>query len=63
MDDTAEEEGVRAFARGLEHINISWALAGSLLRLPGVSHTVQVLMDGSGFQLKLLPAMNAAFPV
>lgn len=48
MDGSAHEEGVRAFARGLEHIHLGWALAGAVLRLPGVSHGVQILLDGSG---------------
>ncbi len=49
MDDGEAEEGVRAIARGLEHINLGWAFAGACLRLPVISHFVQLLMDASGF--------------
>lgn len=49
MDGTAAEQGVCAFARGLEHINLGWAFAGAILRLPGISHFVQILLDASGF--------------
>jgi protein-S-isoprenylcysteine O-methyltransferase Ste14 len=48
LDGSDPEDGVRAFARGLEHINLGWALAGALLRLPGIFHFVQLLMDASG---------------
>ena len=48
MDGTGSEEGVCAFARGLEHVNLGWAFAGACLRLPGISHFAQILLDGSG---------------
>jgi len=48
MDGTGSEEGVCAFARGLEHINLGWAFAGACLRLPGISHFAQILLDASG---------------
>jgi protein-S-isoprenylcysteine O-methyltransferase Ste14 len=48
-DGTTPEQGVVAFARGLEHINFAWALLGALVRLPGVSQFVQILLDASGF--------------
>jgi protein-S-isoprenylcysteine O-methyltransferase Ste14 len=48
-DGTPPEQGVVAFARGLEHINFAWALLGALVRLPGVSQFVQLLLDASGF--------------
>jgi protein-S-isoprenylcysteine O-methyltransferase Ste14 len=47
-DGSEVDEGVRAFARGLEHINLAWAFAGACLRLPGVSHVVEILLDASG---------------
>ncbi len=34
MDNTRPDEGVAAFARGLEHLNLGWAFVGALLRLP-----------------------------
>jgi protein-S-isoprenylcysteine O-methyltransferase Ste14 len=49
MDGSEPEEGVRAIARGFEHIDLGWAYAGACLRLPGVSHFAQLLMDASGF--------------
>jgi protein-S-isoprenylcysteine O-methyltransferase Ste14 len=55
MDGTPGEEGVCAFARGLEHINFGWAFAGACLRLPGISHVVQILLDASGFGPRLIP--------
>lgn len=48
MDGTDVDEGVGAFARALEHINLGWAFAGACLRLPGIKHVVQMLLDGSG---------------
>jgi protein-S-isoprenylcysteine O-methyltransferase Ste14 len=49
MDGANVEEGVCAVARGLEHINLGWAFAGACLRLPGISHLIQIVLDGSGF--------------
>ena len=48
MDGAEIEEGVVAFARALEHINLGWAFAGAVFRLPGISHLVQILVDASG---------------
>ena len=58
MDGTGVEEGVCAFARGLEHINLGWAFAGAFLRLPGISHLVQILLDASGFGPRLIPGRS-----
>lgn len=49
MDGSGVDEGVRALARGLEHIHLGWGYAGAVLRLPGISHFVQIVIDGSGF--------------
>ena len=49
MDGGETAEGVRAFARGLEHINLGWTFVGACLRLPVISHFVQSLMDATGF--------------
>jgi len=59
MDGTSDEEGVHAFARGLEHINLAWAFAGACLRLPGISHCVQILLDGSGFGPQRIPRRSS----
>jgi protein-S-isoprenylcysteine O-methyltransferase Ste14 len=48
MDGTEVEQGTAAFARALEHINLGWAFAGAVLRLPGLRHMVQILLDASG---------------
>jgi hypothetical protein len=48
-DGTPLEQGIAAVARGLEHIHFAWAFLGALLRLPGVSQFVQILLDASGF--------------
>ncbi len=42
------DEGVRAVGRALEHLNLAWAFVGACLRLPGVSHFVQLLLDSTG---------------
>ncbi len=62
LDGTGVEEGVCAFARGLEHINLGWAFAGACLRLPGISHLVQILLDGSGFGPRVIPRRSCKPP-
>lgn len=62
MDDTEVEEGVRAFARGLEHINLGWAFVGACLRMPGISHVVQLLIDGSGLGPQRIPRRISISP-
>lgn len=52
--------GVAALARALEHVHAGWALASALVRLPGVVHAVQVVVDASGGQARALPARNAS---
>jgi protein-S-isoprenylcysteine O-methyltransferase Ste14 len=42
------EEGVAALARGLEHLQLGWALVGAGLRLPILSAVAQVFADASG---------------
>ena len=44
----APVRGVRALGRALEHINLGWAMAGALLRLPVVWPVVQLVMDAAG---------------
>jgi hypothetical protein len=60
MDGSPPEDGVRAFARGLEHINLGWALAGAMLRLPGMCEFVQLLMDASSLGPRTIPRRNKA---
>jgi protein-S-isoprenylcysteine O-methyltransferase Ste14 len=53
--DGREEEGVAALARALEHVNLAWAMAGCLLRLPGFRHGVQLMVDASGGGRRAIP--------
>ena len=55
-DGSVVVDGVRAMGRVLEHLNFGWALAGAMLRLPGVWHCVQLLMDASGLGPRELTA-------
>jgi hypothetical protein len=55
-DASSAVEGVRAMGRALEHLNFAWALAGFSLRLPGVWHGVQLVMDASGLGPRALTA-------
>jgi protein-S-isoprenylcysteine O-methyltransferase Ste14 len=48
MDNSRPDEGLAAFARGLEHLNFAWALVGALLRLPVICPLTQLLLDASG---------------
>ncbi len=45
---SAEEEGLAAFARGLEHLHFGWAYVGALARLPVIRPLVQTLLDATG---------------
>lgn len=47
-DGGAEEEGVAAFARALEHVNLAFALLGMGMRLPGIAWVLQTVLDASG---------------
>jgi protein-S-isoprenylcysteine O-methyltransferase Ste14 len=54
-DGSGDEQGIGAFARALEHLNLSWAFVGFILRLPGVRQFVQLLMDASGMGPQKIP--------
>jgi protein-S-isoprenylcysteine O-methyltransferase Ste14 len=47
-DGSAEEEGLAALARALEHINLGWALLGWIVRLPVLCAVLQLIVDASG---------------
>ncbi|MFQ5740706.1 MAG: hypothetical protein ACE5JX_17015 [Acidobacteriota bacterium] len=47
-DGSGEEEGVAALGRALEHLNLGWAAAGSLLRLPLLNPLLQLIADAVG---------------
>jgi protein-S-isoprenylcysteine O-methyltransferase Ste14 len=55
MDDSPAISGIRALGRAIEHLNIAWAFAGTVLRIPGIWHLVQLLMDVSGFGPRQIP--------
>jgi protein-S-isoprenylcysteine O-methyltransferase Ste14 len=63
MDGTDVDEGVGAFARALEHINLGWAFAGACLRLPGIKHVVQMLLDASGLGPRYIPRRSHKLPL
>lgn len=48
-DGSAEEEGLAALARGLEHLHLGWALMAAGIRLPIIRPFLQLLCDASGF--------------
>jgi hypothetical protein len=39
---------VAAVARGVEHVNLGWAVAGWILRVPLLDRLAQVIVDGLG---------------
>lgn len=45
--DGYEARGVHALGRALEHINLMWALVGSTVRLPVISHISQWIIDAA----------------
>jgi len=50
------ESGIRALARSLEHINLFWAWLSWMIRLPLISHVLQMLLDLSGGGPKMIPS-------
>jgi protein-S-isoprenylcysteine O-methyltransferase Ste14 len=58
-DESADEEGVAAIARALEHLNLGWAMVGWLIRLPGISRVLQLLADASGGERRLVKRVEA----
>jgi len=48
MDGGAEETGVAAVARAMEHVNFAFALLGMAMRLPVIRPLLQVVVDASG---------------
>ena len=41
-------QGLPAIARALDHLHLGWAILGWVLRLPGVAHALQVVVDAAG---------------
>lgn len=44
----AEEDGIAAFARALEHVNLACALLGMAMRIPVIRPLLQLITDASG---------------
>lgn len=59
-DGEFRAEGVAAFARALEHINLAWAFAGWTLQLPVICQFAQLLVDVSGGEMNLVRRRCAA---
>jgi len=59
-DGGAEEEGVAAVARALEHLNLGWALLATFVRLPAVRPLLQLVVDASGGGPQLVRRASAA---
>ncbi len=58
-DGTSLDQGVAAVGRALEHINLGWAVAGSVMRLPGLNQLITVIGDAVGAGPKRLVPSNA----
>ena len=61
-DQSESVEGVRALGRALEHLNLGWAIAGITLRLPGIWHFEQLMMDVSGLGPRIPTPANPSCP-
>ena len=48
QDGTAEEDGIAALGRALEHIHLGWALVGWTIRIPLMKHFIQMTADAVG---------------
>lgn len=48
-------EGVAAIARSLEHVNLGWAAASWMARLPGVQQVLQLITDAVGGEPRSIP--------
>ena len=62
LDGTAEEDGVAALARALEHIHLGWALVGWTMRLPLVKQLIQITADAVGAAPQPAPRRPMASP-
>jgi len=51
IQNNVRYEGVCAFARGLFHINLAWAIIGCFIQFPGISHMLQIIADADMFGL------------
>ncbi len=61
-DETPPEEGLLAFARTLEHINLFRTWCAMILRLPILHQLIQAALDLSGFGPMTIPSSCPANP-
>jgi protein-S-isoprenylcysteine O-methyltransferase Ste14 len=47
--------GINALGRALEHIHFGWAFTGIVMRLPVVAGIIQLIVDASGGEPRLVP--------
>jgi protein-S-isoprenylcysteine O-methyltransferase Ste14 len=57
--DGSGDEGVAAVARALEHIHLGWAIVGWMMRLPGMTPVLQLLVDASGGEPRLVRRLHS----
>lgn len=60
--DGYRDEGVAAFGRALEHINLAWAVVGWIIRLPILSSLIQLIVDASGGGPREIPRESCPVP-
>ena len=58
-DGAAEAEGVAAIGRALEHLHLGWAVAGWVACTPVIRPVLQLLVDGSGGEARLVRRSDA----
>lgn len=61
-DGTVPQEGLLAFARALEHMNLFWAWSGMILRLPVLHQGLQFVLDLCGFGPRTIASQCATLP-
>ena len=57
--DGGADEGVAAVARALEHVHLGWALLGWMMRLPIVRPGLQLVVDASGGEPRVVARDDA----
>jgi protein-S-isoprenylcysteine O-methyltransferase Ste14 len=62
-DGSPDEQGIVAVARALEHVHLGWAVIGWTMRMPLVRGVLQLLVDASGGEPRLIKRTAAALEV
>ena len=57
-DGSPDEEGVAAVARALEHVHLGWALLGWAMRLPILGPVLQLVVDASGGEARVVRRLD-----